>query len=175
MRQLRQIFTAAAVAAVVTAAPAAAQGLVVGELPLTARGAVHIQPFLSLAIPTGDLADASSIGYGLGGQVSYGMGAFSLVGELGFVTFNGETVDTELGEIEFEDESVVNISGGVRLPLGPVYIGGLAGWYSDDIDFDLVPVAGLHLGPIDLGVRYNGLVADADWVQITGGIHLRLN
>jgi hypothetical protein len=144
------------------------------EATLQKQGANSIGPIAALNFPSGDLADVTgSIGWGLGVQATHGRGFLTLVGEAGYDGFSGEEYDFEGETFETESTGLWHGALGARATVGPVYVGGLAGyWGGDGIeDFDIVPMVGLHLWKIDVGARYKGLFGDADWFAVTGAIH----
>jgi len=170
------VLLAAIAVAFVTAAPLAAQ-MTRGEAPLTAKGAVTIGPVGSINFPTGDGSDDINTGFTAGGQATYGMGAFALIGEVTFNTFgsdlevNGETL--EANGMAFDAGGRYSLNLGKKLGL---YVGGVTGlWTGDfDSDFDIVPLAGIQLGPVDIEARYKGLLGDAKWFSAGAAIHFKL-
>ena len=175
---------AALVAALVVAAPLAAQEkehqdpMTRGEDPLRTKGAWTVGPIASVDFPTSDLGDVASTGFTIGGQVTYGLGRTALVGEVTYNTFSGETVDgVDLGDI-----SGVAFDAGLRYAFSNfgqklgLYVGGVTGlWTGDfDSDFDVVPFAGIKLGPVDVEGRYKGIFGDADWFSVGGALHFRI-
>jgi hypothetical protein len=144
------------------------------EATLQKKGVNSIGPIAAINFPTSDLSDiTSSIGWGIGVQATHGRGFLTLVGEAGYDAFGGE--DYSIGGVDFEGETIGVWHGalGARATIGPIYAGGLAGyWGGDDVeDFDVIPMVGLHLWKIDLGARYKGLFGDADWFAVTGAFH----
>jgi hypothetical protein len=91
------------------------------------------------------------------------------------VSFSNFTGKLENG-VEFDDVSTFGFAAGARgaIPLAGLYAGGLAGYWTDADEFDIVPLVGIHLGPADVGVRYKGLLGDLDWFSITAAVHFRL-
>lgn len=144
------------------------------EATLQKKGTNSIGPIASINFPSSDLADvSSSIGWGLGVQATHGRGLFTLVGEAGYDGFGGEDFEFEGQQIEGESTGIWHGALGARVTLGPVYAGGLAGYWGGDgvEDFDVIPMVGLHLWKIDVGARYKGLFGDADWFAVTGAFH----
>lgn len=143
-----------------------------GEGPIRSSAAVTIAPFMGLNFPSGDLGDVSNTGLTFGVQGTYGLGVMALMAEASFSNFTGKL---ENG-IEFDDVSTFGFAAGARaaIPLAGLYAGGLAGFWTDADEFDLVPMAGIHLGPADVGVRYKGLLGDLDWFSITAAVHFRM-
>jgi hypothetical protein len=167
MQRFRTILAAAAVLAATASTPAMAQGIAMSESSLASKGALSLGPIGGIAIPTGDVSDVLSTGWMLGGQGTYGLGMLSLLGEVGVTKFGAEVDGASA-------DAVWNFGAGARLALGPIYVGGLASYYSENVDFELVPMAGIYLGPIDIGARYVGLVSDAQWFAVTAAVHFRL-
>ena len=97
MGRTPSVLLAAVAAACVAAAPLAAQ-MTRGEAPLTAKGAVTVGPVAFVNFPTGDGSDDINTGFTVGGQGTYGMGAFALIGEVTYNTFGSD--------IEVEGESI---------------------------------------------------------------------
>jgi hypothetical protein len=146
--------------------------LVLGEGPIRSAGAVTIAPFMGLDFPGGDLADTSNTGLTYGIQGTYGLGVLALMAEVSYSNFTGKLQNG----IEFDDVSTFGFAAGARaaVPLAGLYAGGLAGYWTDADEFDLVPLVGIHVGPADVGVRYKGLLGDLDWFAITLAVHFRL-
>ena len=169
MRRPPSILIAIATALLASSAPLSAQGLTVGEGPLRSSGALTLGPVAAVNFPTGDAGDVFSTGFTIGAQGTYGLGVVALLGEITYNTLGDDGVGSADG---------VAFDAGARLsiPLGGLYAGGVAGlWTGDfDSDFDIVPLIGLHLGPVDVEARYKGLVGDADWFSIGGAVHFRL-
>jgi len=171
------VLLAVAAAAFVSAAPLAAQAMTRGEAPLTAKGAVTIGPVGSVNFPTSDLGDAVNTGFTLGGQATYGMGNFALLGEVTFNTFGSDTEiegqSLEANGMAFDAGGRYSLNLGHRLGL---YVGGVVGlWTGDfDSDFDIVPLAGIQLGPFDVEARYKGLLGDADWFSVGAAVHFKI-
>jgi hypothetical protein len=152
-------------ALLVTAAPLAAQKLTSGEGPLRTKGAVTVGPVGSFNFGT---SDGTGNGFTLGGQATYGLGVVALIGE---ITYNPISVDGG------GDANGVAFDAGARvaLPVVGLYAGGVTGYWSGDLDdFDVVPLVGFQLGPVDLEARYKGLFGDADWFSIGATVHFRI-
>ena len=180
MRVRSSILIAAAAAITVSSAPLAAQGLTTGEGPLRSQGALTIGPVASINFPTGDTGDFFETGFTLGVQGTYGLGAIALLGEVTYNSLGGKTVDGIEG-FDSGDANGFAIDAGARtgLPIGQklgLYVGGVTGfWFGDfDDDFDIVPLVGIQLGPVDIEGRYKGLIGDADWFSVGGAVHFRL-
>jgi hypothetical protein len=143
------------------------------QADLQAKGSASLGPIASLNFPTGDFGSVTGgIGWGVGLQGTVGRGILTLVAEGGYDSFNGE-IEIDGDAVETDDYGIWHGAVGARVTLGPIYAGGLAGyWGGDGIeDFDVMPMVGLHLWKIDVGARYKGLLGDADWFAITGAIH----
>lgn len=171
MGRTPSVLLAAAAVALVTAAPLAAQ-MTRGEAPLTAKGAVTIGPVASVNFPTGDTGDGVNTGFTAGGQATYGMGNFAAIGEVTFNTFSSDS-ELEANGMAFDAGGRYSLNLGEKLGL---YIGGVVGlWTGDfDSDFDIVPLAGIQLGPVDIEARYKGLLGDYQWFSAGAAIHFKL-
>lgn len=166
------LFVAAAAASVLVASNLHAQST--SEATLQKKGTNSIGPIAAINFPSSDLADATGgIGWGLGVQATHGRGLLTLVGEAGYDYFSGEDFTFEGQDFEGESVGVWHGALGARVTLGPIYAGGLAGYWGGDgvEDFDIIPMVGLHLWKIDVGARYKGLFGDADWFAVTGALH----
>jgi hypothetical protein len=169
MRRLSSVLPAALAAILVSTAPLAAQGLTAGEGPLRSSGALTVGPVASINLPVGDFGDVVGTGFTLGAQVTYGLGVVTLLGEMNASSFTGKNNLGSRGTLAFDAGARVGI------PLAGLYAGGVAGYWNRDVDeFDIVPLVGLQLGPLDLNVRYKGLFGDADWFALGGAVHFRL-
>jgi hypothetical protein len=144
------------------------------EATLQQKGTNSIGPIAALNFPSGDLADVTGdIGWGIGVQATHGRGFLTLVGEAGYDGFGGDEFEFEGQTFETGSIGVWHGAVGARATVGPVYVGGLVGYWGGDgvEDFDVIPMVGLHLWKIDVGARYKGLFGDADWFAVTGAIH----
>lgn len=169
MRRLVSVLPAALAAILVSTAPLDAQLLTSGEGPLRSAGALTLGPVLAITLPVGSFADVVGTGFTAGAQVTYGLGAVTLLGEFNASGFTGKNNLGSRGTLGF------NAGARVGIPLAGLYAGGMAGYWNRDVDeFDIVPLVGLHLGPLDLNARYKGLFGDADWFAIGGAVHFRL-
>lgn len=169
MRRLSSALPAALAAILVSTAPLAAQGLTAGEGPLRSSGSFTVGPVASINFPVGDFGDVVGTGFTLGGQATYGLGVVTLLGEMSYSSFSGENNFGSQGTLAFDAGARVGI------PLAGLYAGGVAGFWTGDVDeFDIVPMVGLHLGPVDLNARYKGLFGDGDWFALGGAVHFRL-
>jgi hypothetical protein len=169
MRRLSSAAPAALAAILMTTAPLAAQGLTSGEGPLRSAGSITVGPVASINLPVGSFDDAVGTGFTIGGQATYGLGVVTLLGEVTYSSFTGENNLGSVGTAAFDAGARVSI------PLAGLYAGGVAGFWTGDVDeFDIVPMVGLHLGPLDLNARYKGLFGDADWFAFGGAVHFRL-
>ena len=136
---------------------------------------------IGVNFPSGDLSRRSNTGLTFGVQGTWGLGVLAVMAEASYSNFTGKL---ENG-VEYQDFSTIEFAGGARvgIPFAGLYAGGLAGYwlsYSSDIgeggdELDLVPIVGIHLGPVDVGVRYKGLLGDLDWFSIRATVHFRLN
>ena len=123
-------------------------------------------------VPVGDLGDITDPGWGVYAQGTAGKGILTLVAEGGYDKLSAK--DFEIGGEPVTGESLDawHAALGARFTLGPIYAGGLAGYWFNDVDeFDVVPMIGLHVWKLDIGARYKGLFGDFDWIGITAGIH----
>ena len=176
MGRMPSVLLATAALAFVATAPLAAQ-MTRGAAPLTAKGAVTIGPVGSVNFPTGDFGDGGNTGFTAGGQATYGMENFALIGEVTFNTFGS---DLELDGESLEINGMAfDVGGRYALNLGEklgLYVGGVTGlWTGDfDSDFDIVPLAGIQLGPVDIEARYKGLLGDYQWFSAGAAIHFKL-
>jgi hypothetical protein len=169
MRRPLSALSAALAAILVSAAPLAAQGITSGEGPLRSAGALTLGPFLSLNLPVGSFADVVGTGFTIGAQATYGLGVVTLLGELSQTALSGKN---NLGS---RSSLAIDAGARVSIPLAGLYAGGVAGFWTGDVDeFDIVPMVGLHLGPVDLNARYKGLLGDGDWFALGGAVHFRL-
>jgi hypothetical protein len=174
MRRLPSILIAAAAAIAVASAPLTAQGLTAGEGPLRGSDALTIGPVASVNLPVGEFGNVASTGFSIGAQGTYGLGVVTLLGEVTYDVFGGYTYEG----IPYDDFTgfAYDVGARVSLPISAgLYAGGVAGFWTGDLDeFDVVPLVGIHLGPVDMNGRYKGLFGDADWFAISGAVHSRL-
>jgi hypothetical protein len=169
MRRPGSVLPAALAAILVSTAPLDAQLLTSGEGPLRSSGALTLGPVVSINFPVGDFGDVVGTGFTVGAQVTYGLGAVTLLGEMSSSGFTGKNNLGSRGTLAF------NAGARVGIPLAGLYAGGVAGYWNRDVDeFDLVPLVGLQLGPLDLNARYKGLFGDADWFAVGVAVHFRL-
>lgn len=169
MRRLSPVLPAALAAILVSAAPLAAQLVTSGEGPLRSSGALTLGPIVDVTLPVGSFADVVGTGFTLGGQATYGLGVVTLLGEVSYSSFSGKNNLGSRGAVAYDAGARVGIL------LAGLYAGGVAGYWTGDVDeFDIVPLVGLHLGPLDLNARYKGLFGDADWFALGGAVHFRL-
>lgn len=137
--------------------------------PTAARAQTSFAPMVSVNIPSGDFADGLKTGWGVGGQFTKGNGLLTFVAEVGYNSFSRDTVGT--GGYASDALGIWNFGAGLRGSIGPLYVGGIASYFSEIDQFDLVPVVGFHILMLDIGVRYKGLLEDADWVGVSVGFH----
>lgn len=169
MRRLSSVLPAALAAILVSTAPLAAQIVTSGEGSLRSSGALTLGPVVGINFPVGSFSDVVGTGFTIGGQATYGLGVVTLLGEMNVSAFPGKN---NLGS-----RSTLAFAAGARfgVPLAGLYVGGVAGFWNRDVDeFDIVPLVGLQLGPLDLNARYKGLFGDADWFALGGAVHFRL-
>jgi hypothetical protein len=175
MRTVRRAALAASLALAASAASLAAQTPVQKEGTLLKEKVVTVGPVVGIAFPTGDFGDVVGTGFMLAGQGTYGYkGKVTFLGEVGVTIFGGDDTIIDGQEVDVDGPTAIHFAAGARVPLGPVYVGGLAGYWTDVDDFDLVPLVGIHFGTFDIGARYNGLIGDGDWLTITGALHFRI-
>lgn len=162
------------------APPSSGRGLTSGEGPIRSSGAIAIAPMIGVNFPSGDLGRRSNTGLTFGVQGTWGLGALAVMAEASYSNFTGKA---EAG-VEYDDFFTIEFAGGARvgIPVAGLYAGGVAGYwlsYYPDIDegggeVDVVPMVGIHLGPVDVGVRYKGLLGDLDWFAIRAAVHFRI-
>ena len=145
-----------------------AAALLVG-VPTVSQAQSSFAPMVSANLPTGTFSDAYKTGWGLGAQFTKGNGLLTFVGEVGYNAFSRDSAGT-FGEFT-DDLGVWNFGAGLRGSLGPLYVGGLASYFTAVDEFDIVPIVGFHILMLDLGFRYKGLLADADWFGVSLGFH----
>jgi hypothetical protein len=144
------------------------------QAQLQGKGVTSIGPIAALNFPSSALSDVtSSVGWGVGVQGTLGRGFLTVVAEGGYDRFMGDEFEIEGETFQADDVGVWHGALGARATVGPIYAGGLAGYWGGDgvEDFDVIPMVGLHLWKIDVGARYKGLFGDADWFAITGAFH----
>ena len=138
-------------------------------VPIAAQAQSSFAPMVSANVPTGAFADTYKTGWGLGAQYTRGNGLLTFVGEVGYSAFSKDSSGTYGGGTD--DLGVWNFAAGVRGSIGPLYVGGLASYFTEVDEFDIVPVVGFHILMLDLGFRYKGLIGDADWFGVSLGFH----
>jgi hypothetical protein len=169
MRRLWSVLPAALAGILVSTAPLAAQLVTSGEGPLRSSGALTIGPVAGINFPVGSFSDVVGTGFTIGGQATYGLGVVTLLGEVSYSSFSGKNNLGSQGTAAFDAGARVGIL------LAGLYAGGVAGFWTGDVEeFDIVPLVGLHLGPLDLNARYKGLFGDGDWFALGGAVHFRL-
>jgi hypothetical protein len=169
MRRLLSAVRAALAAILVSAAPLAAQLVTSGEGPLRSSGALTLGPVIGVNLPVGSFSDVAGTGFTIGGQATYGLGVATLLGEVSYSSFTGKNNLGSRGTVAYAAGARVGLS------LAGLYAGGVAGFWTDDVDeFDIVPLVGVHLGPLDLNARFKGIFGDADWFAFGGAVHFRL-
>ena len=178
MRHVPCALLSLAAATLAAAMPLSAQGLTKGEGALRAQGALTVGPVGSINMPVGDSDEGFNTGFTIGAQATYGLGVVALIGE---VTYNSIAADEEFFGVDVDGADGMALDAGARvgMPIGTslgLYAGAVAGvWMGDfDDDFDIVPLVGIQLGPVDLEARYKGLVGDADWFSVGAAVHFRI-
>jgi hypothetical protein len=137
--------------------------------PATAQAQSSFAPMVSVNVPTGTFADAFKTGWGLGAQFTKGNGLMTFVAEAGYNAFSRDTIGT--GGYATDDLGVWNFGAGLRASIGPLYAGGVASYFTEIDEFDIIPVVGFHILMLDIGVRYKGLLENSDWVGVSVGFH----
>jgi hypothetical protein len=155
--------------AALAAAPLYAQTQDTSEKDDQAKGSSAWRIFGALNFPASDLGDAASTGWGFGGQYIRGQGAFALFGEVGYDHFGLPDVE---GQSYGSDVNPWHVGGGAKLAIWRINLAGLVGYWTDVEDFDVVPIVGIKIWRIQAGVRYKGLLGDADWIALTAGFTL---
>src|SRR5262245_46753493 len=152
-------------AACIFAAPLHAQDT--SEKEDQAKGSRAFRIFGALNFPASDLGDQASTGWGFGGQFIRGQGAFALFGEVGYDHFGLE--DAIEGASYGADVNPWHFGGGAKIAVWRINLAGLVGYWTDVEDFDIMPIVGIRIWKLQAGVRYKGLLGDADWIALTAG------
>ena len=158
--------------AALAATPLHAQAQDTSEKDDQAKGSRSFRIFAALNFPTSDLGDAASTGWGFGGQLIRGQGAFALFGEVGYDHFGVDVPEGVPEDSYGSDFNPWHLGGGAKLAVGPINVAGLVGYWSDVEDFDVVPIVGIKVWRLQLGARYKGLLGDGDWIALTAGFRL---
>jgi hypothetical protein len=133
------------------------------------KGARSFRIFGALNFPTSNLGDAASTGWGFGLQFTQGQGKFALFGEVGYDHFGVEGVEDVEGVDYGSDVNPWHFGGGAKLAVWRINVAGLAGYWTDIEDFDIVPIVGMKIWKLQAGLRYKGLLGDGDWIALTVG------
>lgn len=146
------------------AAPAAAQ------VPLA-----DIRVGVTGSLPTGDLADAFSSGFGAYVRVGVPLGVAKIMGTATFTRLNGKEVTVPgVGTFGVDDENILGITAGPHFSPAPLLDFGVEGGYFTNLDkFGLVPSVSLGLVKFDLMASYTIVFADdvnRTWLSLGAGL-----
>ncbi|MFN0099670.1 MAG: hypothetical protein ACKVS7_13415 [Gemmatimonadaceae bacterium] len=146
------------------AAPAAAQ------MPLA-----DIRVGVTGALPTGDLADAFSSGFGAYARVGVPVGVAKIMGTATFTRLNGKDVTVPgVGTFGVDDENVIGLTVGPHFSPAPLFDFGIEGGYFTNIDkLGLVPSVSLGLAKFDLMASYTVVFSEdvnSTWISIGAGL-----
>ena len=146
------------------AAPAAAQ------VPLA-----DIRVGVTGALPTGDLGDAFSSGFGAYARVGVPLGVAKIMGTATFTRLNGKDVTVPgVGTFGVEDENIIGLTVGPHFSPAPLFDIGVEGGYFTNIDkLGIVPSVSLGLVKFDLMASYTVVFADnsnSTWISLGAGL-----
>ena len=153
--------------AALAAAPLLAQDT--SEKEDQAKGARSFRVFGALNFPTSDLGDAASTGWGFGLQFTQGQGKFALFGEVGYDHFGVDGGEDVEGVDYGSDLNPWHFGGGAKLAVWRINVAALAGYWTEDLGFDVVPIVGIKIWRLQTGLRYKGLLGDGEWIALTVG------
>lgn len=139
---------------------------------LQKKGSASIAPIGFINLGASDFGAFFNNGWGAALQGTLGRGVFTLLGEAGYDSFGVLDGIEDENPFSAGDLGIWHFAGGLRTTLGPIYVGGLAGYWTEVDEFDVVPMAGLHIWKFDIGARYKGLLGDGDWLALGVGIHI---
>ncbi len=127
---------------------------------------------LSVSFPMGTMADTYDLGLGIYGNIDYHMNKLlALRFDLGWNRFSGSgIVDPNTGLTEDIQQTIWEITAGVRLKLAVFYIEGRGGYFTGVSSFGVVPAVGLRLGKFD--IQGNMVLAGNDqWAGVRLGYY----
>lgn len=146
------------------AATAATVGLLAAASPAQARGQIKVGAQGVFALPLGDFADASGVGFGALLNMDMGLsedGKLQLTGRLGYVHMTGKEIDVGVAKVDGPSFGLIPIYAGVKYFVIPsLYLGGELGatvvmtGETDYTDSDSEVKAG---GTIGLGYMFKDL------------------
>jgi hypothetical protein len=157
-------FLFAAGLSMLLAAPAAAQ------LPLA-----DIRVGVTGSLPTGDLEDAFSSGFGAYARVGLPLGVAKIMGTATFTRLNGKDVTIPgVGTFGVEDENVIGLTVGPHFSPAPLFDIGVEGGYFSNLDkFGIVPSVSLGLVKFDVMASYTIVFTEdvkSTWLSLGAGL-----
>lgn len=146
------------------AAPAAAQ------VPLA-----DIRVGVTGALPTGELGDAFSSGFGAYARVGVPLGVAKIMGTATFTRLNGKEVTIPgVGTLAVDDENIIGLTVGPHFSPAPLFDIGIEGGYFTNIDkMGVVPSVSLGLVKFDVMASYTIVFTEdfkSTWLSLGAGL-----
>lgn len=129
------------------------------------KGDLKFSAGAELALPIGGFGDAYGVGLGLSGQADYFVSdKVSLNLNVGYLTYQGKSVDFLGTTIKYPSFNVIPVMAGARYSITEKFYGsaqlGLSFWSIDGgngSDFTFAPGIGYKFSKIDVQLKYNSI------------------